>query len=267
MRTAIAVALHRAYWTPDSPLHLPMQAGAACHDDLGLARDDTGDNISLRNPAFSELTVQYWLWKNHDADVYGLCHYRRYFALKRFGKRTERILTRPELDKLLETADVIVPRPRVYLIETNYSQYIHAHHAADLDAVRRVIAENHPDFLSDYDRVMKRRWGRRFNMCIMRRAQFHAYSAWLFSVLFEVEKRLDVSAYTGKDARVFGYIAERLMDVWLAHEQPRLHSVPVVNLEGQNWPKKIFTFLRRRFVSDETLAKRTKNSEKGPKLK
>ena len=254
MRSTIAVALHRVYWTPQSPLYLPIQAGAACHDDLGLTRDDTGDNISLRNPAFSELTVQYWLWKNCDADVYGLCHYRRYFALRRLGKKTERILTQPELERLLDGADVIVPRPRIYLIETNLTQYAHAHHAADLDAVRSVIADKHPAFLADYDRVMRRRWGRRFNMCIMRREHFHAYSAWLFSVLFEVEKRLDVSGYSGKDARVFGYIAERLMDVWLAHEQPRLRSVPVVNLEGEHWPKKICTFLRRRFVSDERLA-------------
>ena len=34
---------------------------------------------------FNELTVQYWAWKNVQADYYGLCHYRRYLS---FSKNT-----------------------------------------------------------------------------------------------------------------------------------------------------------------------------------
>ncbi|MBQ8201895.1 MAG: DUF4422 domain-containing protein [Clostridia bacterium] len=253
MRYAVAVALHKRYWLPDEPLYVPMQAGAALHEDLGLLRDDTGDHISLRNPAFSELTAQYWLWKNCDAEVCGLCHYRRYFTVTPFGPRKTRILTLPQAETLLQHADVIIPTPRIYLIETNYTQYIHAHHAVDLDTTRQIIAERHQAFLAAYDRVMKRRWGRRFNMCIMRRAQFDAYSAWLFDVLFELEKRLDVSGYNEKDSRVFGYVAERLMDVWLEQTRPRMRQVRVLNLESQHWLKKIATFLRRRFLSDERM--------------
>ena len=53
---------------------------------LKMNGDDTGDNISDLAKYFSELSVQYWAWKNVDADYYGLCHYRRYlsFSDKRY---------------------------------------------------------------------------------------------------------------------------------------------------------------------------------------
>ena len=45
-----------------------------------LVRDNTGDNISVKNKSYCELTTQYWAWKNTDYDYYGFCHYRRYFS-------------------------------------------------------------------------------------------------------------------------------------------------------------------------------------------
>ena len=91
---------------------------------------------------------------------------------------------------------------------------------------------------------MKRRWGRRFNMFIMRREPFEAYSAWLFDILGEVERRM------GEDAppRVLGHIAERLMDVWLEKEQPRLRPLRVLHTEKQHWPRKIAAFLGRKLT-------------------
>lgn len=250
MKTIIAVALHKGYWLPEDPVYLPVQAGAAIAGKLpGLTYDDTGDHISGKNPAYSELTALYWLWKNCDADVYGLCHYRRYFAVRRFGARKERILTGEEAERLMDGADVIVPMPRIYAIETNYTQYAHAHRAVDLDLTREVIAECRPESLAAYDRVMKRRWGRRFNMSLMRRAQFMSYCEWLFGVLFEVERRMEAAGTLERDSRVFGYIAERLMDVWLEQTQPRIRQVHVVHLESQHWPGKIMRFLRRKIAA------------------
>lgn len=250
MRSVIVIAQHKEYpplsasrLTAD-PLYLPLQAGSALHGPIGAARDDSGDHISARNLLYCELTAHYWLWKNIPADVYGLCHYRRYFTLTAFGRAPDHALTQPQLTRLLRTADVLVPRPRLYLLETNASHYAHAHRAADLDSARTVIAERCPDFLSAFDRVMKRRWGRRFNMFIMRREQFAAYSGWLFDVLFAIEERL------GPDVppRTVGYLAERLMDVWLEKERPRMKHLRVLNTEGENWPRRITAFLRRKFA-------------------
>lgn len=244
MQTVIAVAMHKPSAVPDAPPYLPVQAGAAVHAPIGVQRDDEGENISSRNPLYCELTAHYWLWKNAEAEAYGLCHYRRYFT--RHPRRgLPGILKQEDVDALLETADVIVPRPRLYLIETNWSHYAHAHRESDLTQLRAVIGDACPDDLPAFDRVMKRRWGRRFNMFIMRREWFEAYSAWLFGVLFALETRL------GDDIppRTMGFIAERLMDVWLERTRPRIWQLPVLHTEGQNWPEKIAGFLRRKFTS------------------
>lgn len=243
MHTVIAVALHRESPVPTDPPYLPVQAGAALNPDLGITRDDAGESISERNPLWCELTVHYWLWKNADAQAYGLCHYRRYFTRCPRKGITE-ILTQADVDALLMGADVLVPRPRLYMIETNASHYAHAHRESDLTHLRSVIGDVCPEYLPAYDRVMKRRWGRRFNMFIMRREAFMAYSAWLFGVLFALEKRL------GEDIppRTMGFIAERLMDVWLEQTRPRIRQLPVLHTEGQHWPTRIAAFLRRKFT-------------------
>jgi len=245
MRTIIAIALHKPAPLPTDALYLPVQAGAAIDPPLpGMTGDASGDHISSRNRLYSELTVHYWLWKNQAAQVYGLCHYRRYFTRRALGGSADDALTAPQLDALMQGADVLLPIPRLYLIETNYTQYAHAHGAAGLQLARAVIADRQPDFLPGFDRVMKRRWGRRFNMFIMRRDMFEAYSAWLFDVLFEMERRM------GDDIpeRFFGYVAERLMDVWLEKTQPRIRHLRVLHTESQHWPRKIASFLLRKIT-------------------
>ena len=211
----VVVAAHKPYWMPADRLYVPVQVGAAGRAPLGFTRDDAGDNISDRNATFCELTGLYWAWKNLDCDYLGLAHYRRHFSLKRMTRDRRAVLTLSQAQALLSTADAILPKKRHYWIETNYSQYAHAHHAEDLDETRRIIAERCPEYLPAFDAVMKRTTGHRFNMFIMKRALLDRYCAWLFGILFELERRLDISGYNANDKRVFGFVAERLLDVWL----------------------------------------------------
>ena len=67
-----------------NPLFVNVIAGADYQTKPipeGMTPDNTGDNISLKNRCYCELTTQYWAWKNADADYYGFCHYRRFFTL------------------------------------------------------------------------------------------------------------------------------------------------------------------------------------------
>ena len=47
-------------------------------------RDNTGDNISLKNPYYGEYSFHYWIWKNELANInnnwIGFCTYRRFWA-------------------------------------------------------------------------------------------------------------------------------------------------------------------------------------------
>ena len=246
----VIVAAHKPYWMPADPMYLPVQVGAQGRDSLGFAADNTGENISAKNANYCELTGLYWAWKNVPCDYLGLAHYRRHFTLRRIGKSRRHVLTGEQAARCLTEADVILPRPRNYLIETNYSQYAHAHHAVDLDTARAILAERHPEYLEAFDRCMKRTWGHRFNMFIMRRDVLNRYCQWLFDVLFELEKRLDIAAYSDNDRRVFGFVSERLLDVWLETNGVRYKEIPYVFLERQNWLVKGGRFVMRKLAGE-----------------
>ena len=248
MDIKLLIAAHKPYWFPSDEIYLPIHVGAAGKETVpGCVRDDAGDNISAKNPRYCELTGLYWAWKNLKADAIGLVHYRRYFSNgKRFGAKKARIITAAELEQRLTDCDILLPKPRNYWIETNYSQYAHAHHAIDLDTTRQVLTERYPDYVVAFDAVMKRTTGHRFNMFVMKGERFDAYCTWLFDILFEVEKRLDISAYTANDARVFGFISERLLDVWLEGNGYAYLELPWVFLERENWVRKGTTFLVRK---------------------
>ena len=241
MSPKIVVAAHKPYRMPDDPCYLPLQVGASGKSGIGFRRDDEGENISAKNANWCELTGLYWAWKNLRAEAVGLVHYRRHF------KGAHGIATGGEIAALLEKADVILPKPRNYFIETTRSQYAHAHHAEDLDVTRAILVERHPECVKAFDAAMASTKGHRFNMLVMKRPPFNAYCSWLFDVLLELEKRLDISAYSPYDARVFGFVAERLLDVWIAANGIRFAELPVLHLESQHWPRKIVNFLRRKF--------------------
>ena len=244
-RIKILIACHKPCSVPTESCYLPVEVGAALHAEpiRGFTRDNTGDNISEKNKNYCELTALYWAWKNLDADAVGLVHYRRYFAGRLFSKRPA---GEADFRKALDRAPVILPMKRHYWIETNYSQYIHAHHTQDLETTRAVLAERCPDYLPAYDSVMQRRSGHRFNMFVMRRDCFDAWCAWLFPVLFEVERRMDITDYAPYNARVFGFIAERLVDVWIETNRVPYTEMPVLNTESQHWIRKGTTFVLRK---------------------
>lgn len=248
MDIRIVVAAHKAYWMPDDPMYLPLHVGRCGCGDIGFSGDDTGEHISDRNRTYCELTGLYWAWKNLDAEYVGLVHYRRHFAGKRWGEKRARVITQAQLVKRLERCDVLLPQKRHYFIENTYDQYVHAHHAQDLNVTRDILVQSHPRYVQAFDACMKRESGHRFNMLVMKREKLKSYCTFLFSVLFELERRLDITAYSDYDARVFGFVGERLLDVWLEANDIDYEDIPYVFMEKQNWLKKGAGFIRRKLA-------------------
>ena len=194
----IVIAAHKPYRMPEDTMYVPLHVGAEGKKnpdgtplDLGYQKDNEGDNISAKNPYYCELTGIYYAWKNIPAEYLGLVHYRRYFKGKNKSKDPFAcIVTEPEMEKIFETHRIVVPKKRKYYIETLYSHYAHTHYAEHLDCVREIIGEQCPDYLNSYDKVIKQTSGYMFNMMVMERALFDSYCAWLFAILFELEKRV-----------------------------------------------------------------------------
>ena len=249
MDIKILVAAHKKYWMPEDPVYLPLHVGAEGKEDLGYTKDNTGDNISLKNPHYCELTGLYWAWKNLKADYIGLVHYRRYFTRKEvrnIEKKKEQILNAAEWQNLLDQHTVIVADKRKYYIESNRSHYNHAHPSSGLDVTEEIIREKYPEYSEAFTTVMNRTWAHMFNMFVMRRDLFDAYCQWMFSILEELEQRLDISAFDAYNSRVFGFVSERLLDVWLEKNRIPYHEQNVSFIEPQNWLKKGGLFLKRK---------------------
>lgn len=257
MKKKILVVAHKAYAMPEDRLHQPIMVGDGKMQGVqrGWLRDDTGENISQKNGSFCELTALFWMWKNMEVDACGLCHYRRYLGSPgiRKGKWQDRVIREEEVERLLQKADVILPKKRHYWIETRESQYSHAHHHEDLQCVEEILRERWPDYLEAWNWMLETRSGHICNMFIMRREHMIAYCEWLFSLLFEAEKRLDISSYSEKDKRVFGYLGERLLDVWIQRNGLKAVEVPVVLTEKQHWIRKGATFLKRKIGAESKL--------------
>ncbi|KVN81195.1 hypothetical protein WK05_18030 [Burkholderia ubonensis] len=77
------------------------------------------------------------------------------------------------------------------------------------------MAERHPEDLASFDEVLSGRSGYFTNIFVLRRDLFNQYCEWLFDILFEMEKRLDMTNYSTAARRVFGYMSERLFNVFV----------------------------------------------------
>ena len=249
----IIVATHKKYKMPNDSIYLPVQVGAENKESLGYQPDNDGENISSKNPYFCELTGLYWAWKNLDADYIGLSHYRRHFSVKKhigkeINKKFESVLNENELRNILKDTDVTLPKKRNYYIENLYSHYEHTMYIEPLDETRKIIEEKYPEYLEEFDKLHKRTFAHMFNMFIMKKEILNDYCTWLFDILFELEKRIDVKQYDAFHARFFGRVSELLLDVWINKNNINYKEVKVIDMENVNWLKKGFAFLRAKFT-------------------
>ena len=61
-----------------------------------------------------------------------------------------------------------------------------------------------------------------------------AYSEWLFPILFNLEGKIDVNKYTDAyQRRVYGFLSERLLQVWVNHNHLKVSEFPVFNTESR----------------------------------
>lgn len=235
---AIYIAAHKAFAVPQEAGYIPLQVGAEGKASLGYTPDNTGAHISRKNPHYCELTGLYWIWRNTADEYKGLVHYRRYFR----GKQGR--LTESEVRDLLTRHDVVLPRPE-YLRESVYEEFcLHSGHEKDLVALRRAVEMVDASVLPAYDRIMAGNRLSLYNMVITSGAEFDAYCVWLFAVLEELEKSVDMTGYTPYQQRLYGFLSERLLNVWVAHRGLRVAHLKVFNTE-QTLSAKVRLFLRR----------------------
>lgn len=217
MRTKIFVMTHKKFKPPKDSVYVPLHVGRALGEDLGFMGDNLGDSISELNPYYGELTGMYWLWKHcHDVDIIGVCHYRRYFF-----DDNNKLMTQEEFETNLQDADIMVSNPM--FADGTYLEYFGtAHNVNDMllagETIKKIFPEDYPAF----QQVMQ---GNKYyfgNLCVMRKQLFDSYCSWLFTIFFEMEKKIDVSNYDDYHKRIFGFLSEELLLVYITARNLRV---------------------------------------------
>lgn len=229
-KVKIVIATHKKFETyVDDPIYIPIQVGAALHKNvrLGYLCDDTNDNISIKNNNYCELTAVYWAWKNIKCDIIGLCHYRRYFFT--YGiKNKKNVLVESDIIRLLKKSDAIISYPLTHKGVSNWDFYCKgAGREKDLRELKKVLQLKYNEYIPAFDCIMNQDYASYYNMIMTKKDVFDNYTTWLFDVFNELEEKIDMTGYSIAEQRIYGYMSELLLNVWLKHNQIKIEYRPV----------------------------------------
>lgn len=205
-----------------------------------ILNDAIEDNISEKNSNYCELTAIYWLWKNYELpDYVGICHYRRYFVQGLFSK----IYKIEKIEKIMQKYDTILPHkvkeePDIW----GYFCNSMSGYEKDLISLEKLIQEEYRDYYDCFETVMHSKSCSFCNMAVMKRKDFCDYCSWLFEVLEKYEEYVDLTGYTKQQQRIYGFMSEFLLNVWLLKNDKKIKYVNSMLFTGnkfKNFLKKI----------------------------
>lgn len=228
-KVKILVASHKPENVYHNDVYIPIHVGRTIskykEEMSWMIGDNTGDNISIKNPMFCELTAQYWAWKNLcDTEYIGFCHYRRYFKTQ---------ITNENIEQLLGNKyEIILPRP-IIVAHTIKERLLLDSCQEDFYIFIFTLLKLYPDYQKTvYDYLFNNRVIP-YNMFLCRKKLFDKYATWLFSILFEAEKLVKPSGYT-RMRRVFGYYGEAFLPIYMIHNHYKIFFDDIVSMPGNN---------------------------------
>lgn len=239
----IYIVSHKPVELPVMKGYRPIQVGGAAADFPGFIRDNTGYNIADKNPNYCELTAMFWVWRNTDDEYKGLVHYRRFFGRRAMSSRTEDILPFDVLQQRLREHDIVLARPVVYHVNAREQLLMESCSPEHFDCLREAVKELSPDYMEAFDAFFAGNRAAQYNMLFTRRELFDGYCQWLFPILFHMEDSVDLTGMDDYKKRLYGFLSERLLNVWALKNGLRVCYAPVVSTEYS--PRDHLTYLRR----------------------
>lgn len=247
----ILVCCHKQDVMATQDPYMPIHVGKALHPeiDLGIQGDNTGDNISEKNGSYCELTGMYWAWKSlKDVDIIGLCHYRRYFdfhgQVPSWSPNSEFIASKISALDLSVPQNVIskIDRGVAYIanpIVFRYAlaiDYCNKHISDDFRVLEQIVNSTQPEYIRNAFRFIMHQNNKLSpcNMFLMTKIDFDNYCEWLFGILSNVEEKIDISHYNDFQYRIYGFMAERLFNVYLYANHFKTHHLPIIFLKDRD---------------------------------
>lgn len=233
MNRKISIAV--CYYLPESTYVnneycIPLQLGF--HEtgiEMGIQKDNTDDNRSLKHPVYSEYSGVYWLWKNVPAEYKGMMHHRRSFTFENLSpSKRFRIYTRllinyvrnlykhspisyseivkcgsneeykeklncflQKLPNLFESGyDIVVPKPYHFYRITIEEFFDEVVGRIMMSSLRLIFKNQYPDYYPYFEKTLR---GSRLyyaNLEIMRNGIFDEYCTFVFGVFDLLENDL-----------------------------------------------------------------------------
>lgn len=196
---------------------IPIHVGAFFNIDyLEEFKDNVGDNISHKNKVYCELTAIYWIWRNiYNYEYLGICHYRRIFDLNYH-----------ECINYMKSYDMIVPKVKNFRMSIE-EQYIKEHGDFEWKTMLEVLKEI---YVNDYDKLLSILQNNKlycYNMFITNKNEFYKYCKWIFPILFKIEKRIGNNIRNTYQNRYIGFLAERLLTVYIIYNNINVIEVDI----------------------------------------
>lgn len=249
MIVKIYTMTHKKFQEPEDRIYIPLHVGRAKADNLGYLGDDTGESISEWNNYYGELTGVYWAWKNEkSADIVGICHYRRFFV-----NGQSQLLSQKDYEEILQDYDIIVPHS-VHIDKSYLDYYGDAHNKQDLLLVGQVIKEKYPEYEPYFWEAVQGNTYYYGNLMAASWKWFQAYAQWLFDILFEVEKRINVESYDLYHQRVFGFLSEQMIKIWIEKNNLRVYE-GTINITSEKAETIELKFAMSKLVKSNQIAR------------
>lgn len=243
----IYIATHKKFNVPNLNGYCALQVGAEGKEKYGYLRDNIGNHISGKNANYCELTGLYWIWKNTDDSYKGLVHYRRYFGRNNLSNKISDICSYEYLLNCLKSVDIVLPYVEYFKQNTKEEILLHCCTEEIFDKLRQIIETKYPDYIETYDRYFNENKASLFNMLFCKREIFDAYCEWLFSILFVLEKQVDLAKLNTYQQRLYGFLSERLLNVWVIKNKLVVKHLPVIHMELPVFDR--IRLVRRRFTN------------------
>ena len=203
------------------------------------------DSIVEWDHFYSELTTMYWVWKNYSIkDYVGLCQYRRCFDFM------DNI---PNMDEIFANFDIILPTPYVFNC-TVKKQYDIYHNVHDINLMEQIINEFYSEYSNSTSEVLNGNVFYTSNIFIMKKDDFIKCCNFVFGVINKYLEKTNITSLSdveskvskewvnyGKpfypnntlwyQSRIGGFLAERLLNIFVNHNFKRIKEIPIIITE------------------------------------
>lgn len=227
-----------------SDIITPIQTGRAIADEIfeDMIGDDTGENISVRNHKYNELTAQYWAWKNYDKldnpDYIGFMHYRRHFMFddintdefpKSYLNQCEfeyaddeylQHISDKNIIKCLGQYDCIIPK--IFDVQTLNKKNVREQYGnvpeqkiEHFDTMITIAKVLRPEYTKEIQEFITGSKQYICNMFVLPKKIFFEYCEFCFPILFEVERQIEIDETNHFSSRVLGYFGEMLFSIFM----------------------------------------------------